>query len=107
MFSTSKLFRIVGLSLVFLVACTNSQYQTVQTGPDTVYASGNDPNVVKSNAYKACRGINDKYTDYSVLNADKTSINVRCEKSFLTRTEEAIDGVKHRINEWRNDNINK
>lgn len=100
---------LAALCLVSSVGCSNQQsYSTVKVGPDRYTVSGNDPNRLQGNAYQACK--EDGYVDYTVVNSDRTSMTVRCEKekkSLLTTAGEVWtsvkEGVQKQVDDLRKD----
>jgi hypothetical protein len=100
---------LIALSLVTVcvVGCSsNQQYSTVKTGPDRFAVSGPDPNQLQGNAFKACK--DEGFDDYSVVEAQKERMVVRCEKtpkSFVDSASEtatkAWDTVKKKVDELR------
>lgn len=76
----------------------NQSYRTIKTGPDRFLVSGQDPNRLQGNAYQACR--EEGFVDYTVVNSDRTSLTVRCEKekkSLLTTAGEVWTSVKEGV----------
>lgn len=92
-------FMMVCIFVFLAIGCRNQvAYSTIKTGPDRYYLTGNDPNQLQGNAFKAC--VEDGFDNYTILDSQKNSLVVRCEKnqqSILTGTKEKAEDIWNKI----------